>query len=115
MDSPIHTECFHPGGANTLTFTVDGGNTFNSFVMDPLEHGRATWRHDMDVQIHADVNVTLQDLVERSVVDSAGFFANDIWLDNWTNSRATDAAPTVMMFPSESMCFLSKLTAVDLT
>ena len=31
--------------------------------------------------IHEDVNVTLHDVVERSVVDSAGFFANDIWME----------------------------------
>ena len=29
----------------------------------------------------ADVNVTLHDVVERRVVDSAGFFANDTWLE----------------------------------
>jgi len=36
-----------------------------------LEHGGATWQHDKNVRIHADVNVTLPEIVKRSVVDSA--------------------------------------------
>ena len=90
IDPLIHTGYFHTGEANTLIFIVDGGKTVNSFVMcskDPLEHGRATWQHDMNVQILADVNVTLQDVVERSVVNSTGFFANDIWWEKHSRNN----------------------------
>jgi len=50
---------------------------FRHVLKDPLEHGRATWQHDMNVQIQADVKVTIHDVVERSVADSAGFNANE--------------------------------------
>ena len=30
-----------------------------------LEHGRTTWQHGRNVRIHADVNVTLHDVLER--------------------------------------------------
>ena len=33
VDPPIHSGYFYTGGATTLIFIVDGGNTFNSFVM----------------------------------------------------------------------------------
>ena len=36
------------------------------------EPGRAAWKHDTDVQNRADVNLTLRDVLERSVVESAG-------------------------------------------
>ena len=39
IGSPIHTGYFHIGEENTLILIVDGCNTVNSFVMDPLEHG----------------------------------------------------------------------------
>ena len=42
-----------------------------------LEHGGATWQHDKNVRIHADVNVTLHDVVERSAVESAGYNVNE--------------------------------------
>ena len=87
IGSPIHTGYFHIGEANTLIFIVDGGNTVSSFVMDPLEHGRATGQHDRNVQIQADVKVTLHDVVERSVADSASTFANDTWLEKTVEQR----------------------------
>jgi len=44
-------------------------------VTNLLEHGGATWQHDRNVRIHANVNATLHDVVKRSVVDSADFLA----------------------------------------
>ena len=78
-----------------------------------LEHGGATWQHDRNGRIHADVNVTLHDVVERSVVDSAGLLPMTF---GWkTLSQQKLSVPTVMFFPSESMwvCFLLELYAVD--
>ena len=44
---------------------------------------------DRNVRIHADVNVTLHDVVERSVVDSAGLNANEIgWKKHSCNGNA---------------------------
>ena len=40
-------------------------------LKEPLEHGRAAWQHDMNVQILADVHVTRHIALERSVVESA--------------------------------------------
>ena len=61
------------------------------------------------------VNVTLHDAVERSVVDSAGFLANDAWLEK--HSRNGNVRGDSDDVPSESMwvCFLSELSAVDLS
>ena len=61
-------------------------------------------------------NVTLHDGVEKSVVDSAGFNANEIRWKN-THVQRKRSALTVNMFPSESVwvCFLSELSAVDLS
>ena len=42
---------------------------------------------DTDVEIHTDVNLTLHDVVESSVVDSAGSNANEI---GWKNTRAKE-------------------------
>ena len=52
-----------------------------------LKHGGATWQHDKTVQIHADVNVTLRAVLERSVVDSDGKNANET---GWKNTRAKE-------------------------
>ena len=90
IDAPIHTEYFlhwwgkhldlHCGWRQHRQF-------FRHVVKGPLEHGRATWQRDMNVHILADVNVTLLNVVERSVVDSAGFKANET---GWKNTRATE-------------------------
>ena len=45
-------------------------------------------RHDIGVQILADVNVTLHEAAERSVVDSAGSFTGETWLEQ--HFRATE-------------------------
>ena len=52
----------------------------------PLEHGRSTSRHDIGVQNFADVNATLRQ--GRNVVESAGLFAGESWLEQ--HLRATD-------------------------
>ena len=49
--------------------------------------GRETWQHDMNAQILADVNVTLHEIVKRSVVVSAGCNANET---GWKNTRAKE-------------------------
>ena len=36
------------------------------------EPGRAAWKNDTGVQNRADVNLTLRDVLERSVVETAG-------------------------------------------
>ena len=36
------------------------------------EPGSVAWQHDTGVQNRADVNLTLRDVLERSVVESAG-------------------------------------------
>ena len=38
---------------------------FRHVLKGRREHGRATWQHDMNVQILAGVNVTLHDVVEK--------------------------------------------------
>ena len=53
------------------------------------------------VQILADVNVTLHEVLERSVAESAGSFTNEIWLEQHFRETETFGA-TVMMIPSGS-------------
>ena len=65
-------------GAKLLVFT------------NPLENGRATREHDKGVQILADANGALHD--EKSVVESAGYFINEIWLDRHFNATETFGA-----------------------
>ena len=74
----VHTERFHSGGPPTWTFIVDGANDINPFVMcspSPLEHCRQPDDTTWACRKLADVNVTLHDVVETSVVDSAGDLA----------------------------------------
>ena len=97
IGSPIHTGYFLIGEANTLIFIVDGGNTVNSFVMGPLEHGRATWQHDTDVQIHADVNGTLH-VKEVSWTLLASLLLKLGWTSTFTQQKRS--APSTVMFPS---------------
>ena len=68
----------------------------------------------MNVQIHADVNVTLHDVVEVSWTPLASM---PMKLAGKTVVQRKRSAPTVTMFPSESMwvCFLLDLSAVDLS
>ena len=67
---------------------------------------------DRNVLISADFNVTLHDVVVRSVVDSAGF------KEQTKHTRATEmfGADSKKKFPSESMwvCLLSEHPAVEL-
>ena len=51
------------------------------------------------MQILAEINVALHQAVERSVVDRAGFHANDTWLKKQFRATETFRA-TLMMLPS---------------
>ena len=73
---PIHTEYLHSGGATTMNFNVNGTNAVNSFIMRSttpwkrfVPRDNTTFPYNL-----ADVNGTLHDVVERSVVEPAGFF-----------------------------------------
>ena len=62
----------------------------NFFVMRSpklLEHGGATWQHDIAVQIHAEVNVTLHDVLGSIVVDSLASLTETLGWEK--NIRAT--------------------------
>ena len=48
---------------------------------NPLENGRAACQHDTVAQIFSGVNVTLHDILERSVVDSVGLLLSGTWLE----------------------------------
>ena len=67
-----------------------------------LEYGRADREHDNGVQFSAGGNVTLHEVLERSVVDSTGNIANDTQLKKEENTFAQrkHLAPTVMVFSS---------------
>ena len=109
IDPPIRTEYCLSGGATTLIFDVGGGNSVGFFVIaltNLLEHGGATWQHERNVQILPGVNVTLHDVVERCVVDSAGLNANEIgWKKTLVQRKRSPL--TVKMFPSESLSSVS--------
>ena len=78
-----------------MIFVVGGGNSVTNLF---LGHGGATWQHDRYVRIHADVNVTLHDVVERSVVDFAGYNAMKL-AEKKNNTRATET------FGADIKCF----------
>ena len=89
INPPIDTECFLSGGATTLIFIVDGADAVNSFVMRSailwnmaVPPESTSWHTNS-----AEINVALREVVERSVVDSAGFNANET---GWKNTRVTD-------------------------
>ena len=54
-------------------------------LKDPLEYGRATWQHDENVRILGNISVALR----RIVVGSVGFFANEIWLEQYIDATET--------------------------
>ena len=63
---------------------MDGDNAVNSFVMLFEIPWNMYVPHDnttLAYKLFADVDVALHDVVERRVVDSAGFFANDTRLE----------------------------------
>ena len=81
----MQTKYFHSGEAVTVTIIVNGTNVVSSFVkLLRISLGklscRLTARHGL--QILAEINVALHQAVETSVVDPAGFHANDTWLEN---------------------------------
>ena len=66
-----------------LDLIVDGDNAVSSFVVQSKkpERGRAARRRDTGVHFLAGGNVTLRGALERGVVESAGVFANDTWME----------------------------------
>ena len=119
IDPPIRTEYCLSGGATTLIFIVGGGNSVVFVVIrSPISWNMVVPPGNMTgtYEFTRMSNVTLHDGVEKSVVDSAGFNANEIrWKKTLVQRKRS--ALTVNMFPSESMwvCFLSELSAVDLS
>ena len=69
----------------TVTETIIPVLTHVAFLRrmftNPLEYGDAILQHDSGVQILADVSVAFHDALERSVVDSARYFANETQLE----------------------------------
>ena len=99
VDPPIRTENFHSGGATTMHFIVSGTNAVHSFIMRSTSPWKRFVPRDNTTFAYnlADVNGTLHDVVERSVVESAGFFTGGTWLDNISGQRKR-STPTVMLF-----------------
>ena len=62
-------------------------STTSSYAHQSLETWWCHWQHDTNVQIFADVNVTLLEIVKRNVVDSAGRNAKKL---SGKNTRATE-------------------------
>ena len=94
VDPPIHTEYFHSGGATTMSVIVNGTNAVNSSIMRStiawkrfVPRDNTTFAYDL-----ADVNGTLHDVLERSVVESAGFFTRRTWLDKHFHATETFGA-----------------------
>ena len=83
VDHPILTEYFHSGGAITMYFIVDGDNDVGSFVMCSTIPWKMVVLPDNTTLACnlADVNVTLHDVVERTVVESAGSFTSGTRLE----------------------------------
>ena len=80
MDPPIRTGYCLSGGAITLiSLWLEATPSIPvSCSIKSLGTWWCHWQHDFGVQIQADVNVTLHDVLGRSVVDSAGLNANEI-------------------------------------
>ena len=84
----------------TTTLTVIGQkNPVSSHVAllrrmltNPLVYGDAIVRHDSSVQILADVSVTFNDDLERSVGDSASFFTDGNRLEQHLRETETFGA-----------------------
>ena len=55
---------------------------------------------NLNVQIHADANITLHDVVERSVVESANFHVNKL-AGKKTLEQRKRSAPTMVRSSSE--------------
>ena len=51
------------------------------FAQYSLEHNRATWQQDIGVQFLASVNVVFHDVLKRNVMEIAGPFASETWLE----------------------------------
>ena len=68
---------------------VDGASAFSSFVMRSTIPWKIVVPLDNTTLSYADVNVTLHDVLERSVVDSAGLFANETMLETYFKAMET--------------------------
>ena len=80
-----------------------------------LEHGGATWQHDKNLQIHADVNVALPECEKKC--RGLRWLLCPMKLVGKTHAQRKRSALTVKMFPCEGrwVCFLTKLSVVDLS
>ena len=80
-----------------MDLAVEGANIVDSFIMRSITLGklscRQTTRHG--VQILAEINVALRDVLERSVT---GFLTNETWLEQHCRATKKGSSPTVMMF-----------------
>ena len=84
VDPPIHTEYFHSG--MELKRSIPSSCA-------PQSLGKGLPRDNTTVPYNlADVNGTLHDVVERSVVESAGFFTRGTWLDKHFHATETFGA-----------------------
>ena len=94
VDPPIHAVYFHSGEATTMNFIVNGTNAVNSFIMrSTIPWKRCVPRDNTTLAYNlADVNGTLHDVVDRSVVESAGFFTRGTWLDKHFHATETFGA-----------------------
>ena len=86
-------------------------NRFLRHVLkDALEHGRATWQHGKNVRILANVSVALS----RIVMESFGFFANEIWLEQYIGTTETFSVDRddVSVWELESLLLVDDTTMV---
>ena len=85
MDPPVHTGSFH-SGATAMIFIVTGAKSVSSFVMcSPVPWKMAVPRVNTTLAYHPLWMSTSQFFgdLERSVVDPAGSFTSEIWLEHY--------------------------------
>ena len=96
----VHTGYLHTGGATTLISSSDGTNFSTQWKhsapteMMFLSGNSKVFVVSLDntaltYGLLAGVHVTLHVALERSVVESAGFFANDTWMEKHFRSTET--------------------------
>ena len=77
---------------------MDGADAVGSFVMCSTIPWKMAVPHGIDVQILADVSVTLRVVLGRSVVTSASFFTSGVWLEQHFRATETFGANSVEVF-----------------
>ena len=77
-----------------MNFIVDGDNAAGSFVTcSTIQWKMAVPRDNTTLAYNlADGNITLRDVVERSVVESVGFFTGETWLESNVHAMETFSA-----------------------